>query len=119
MSYLDTLYSHGPQFDFYQAVRLLELLHHDPTDTNWAAVEDIARFRAHQSLNFPPSAIHAIEPPTKDKRSPTVTVNFLGMTGPQGALPTNYTQFCCASQGKGGAPNGPLCAIGSTYSIIA
>jgi predicted component of type VI protein secretion system len=56
-SYIDALYQSGPEFDFHQAVRLLELLHHDPTEPAWAAVEDVARFRAHQSLNIPPSAI--------------------------------------------------------------
>jgi len=84
-------------------VNILELLQHDPADSNWAAVEDVARFRAHQSLNFPPSAIHAIEPPPKDRKAPTITVNFLGMTGPQGALPTNYTQWLMriAREGRG------------------
>jgi predicted component of type VI protein secretion system len=52
-SFTDALYQSGPEFDFYQAVRLLELLHHDPAEPTWAAVEDVARFRAHQSLNFP------------------------------------------------------------------
>ena len=60
-SFTDALYQSGPEFDFYQAVRLLELLHHDPADSVWAAVEDVARFRAHQSLNFPPSAIYTID----------------------------------------------------------
>jgi type VI secretion system protein ImpH len=103
MSYLDTLYARGPEFDFFQAVRLLELLQHDAADPAWAAVEDVARFRAHQSLSFPPSAIYSVAPPPKGRQVPTITVNFLGMTGPQGALPTNYTQLLLriAREGRG------------------
>jgi type VI secretion system protein ImpH len=103
MSYLDTLYKRGPEFDFFQAVRILELLQHDAANPAWAAVEDVARFRAHQSLNFPPSAIYTVEPPPADKTAPIITVNFLGMTGPQGALPTNYTQLLLriAREGRG------------------
>src|SRR5436190_1377981 len=104
MSYAEMLYARGPEFDFFQAVRLMELLAHDPADPAWAAVEDVARFRAHQSLSFPPSAIYSVEPPTDRLRVPAVTVNFLGMTGPQGALPTHYTQLLMriAREGRGG-----------------
>jgi type VI secretion system protein ImpH len=104
MSFAEKLYSRGPEFDFFQAVRLLELLRHDRGDpANWPPVEDVARFRAHQSLNFPPSAIQSIEPPGPKLAVPTVTVNFLGMTGPQGALPTHYTQLLLriAREGRG------------------
>jgi type VI secretion system protein ImpH len=82
---------------------LLELLKHDPAEPAWTSVEEVARFRAHQSLSFPPSAIYTIEPPPKDRPTPTVTVNFLGMTGPQGALPTHYTQLLLriAREGRG------------------
>src|SRR5437868_3858173 len=103
MSFADKLYARGPEFDFFQAVRLLELLQHDPAEPGWAAVEDVARFRVHQSLSFPPSAIYAVEPPPKARQVPVVTVNFLGMTGPQGALPTHYTQLLLriAREGRG------------------
>src|SRR4051812_9956586 len=93
MSFADSLYARGPEYDFFQVVRLLELLRHDPADPAWAPVEDVARFRAHQSLNFPPSSVYGVEPPADGRRVPTVTVNFLGLTGPQGALPTHYTQL--------------------------
>ena len=83
MSFLDTLYKRGPEFDFFQAVRLLELLRHDAADSTWAPIEEVARFRVHQSLSFPPSAIYTVEPPLKSRIDPIVTVNFLGMTGPQ------------------------------------
>ena len=44
-----------------------------------------------------------IEPPDNGRPVPTVTVNFLGMTGPQGALPTHYTQLLLriAREGRG------------------
>src|SRR5947209_17385984 len=93
MALADDLFANGPAFDFPQAVRLLELLRHDPADPTWIPVEDVARFRAHQSLNFPPSSIYAIDPPPDGRGTPTVTVNFLGLTGPMGALPTHYTHL--------------------------
>jgi type VI secretion system protein ImpH len=103
MSYAEMLYDRGPEFDFFQAVRLLEMLAHDPADPKWTPVEDVARFRAHQSLSFPPSAIYAVEPPAKGQLVPGVTVNFLGLTGPQGVLPTHYTQLLMriAREGRG------------------
>jgi type VI secretion system protein ImpH len=103
MSYLDRLYARGPEFDFFQAVRILELLRHGPTDATWLPVDEVARFRARQAMTFPPSAIYTVEPPPANRRAPTVTVNFLGMTGPQGALPTAYTQLLMriAREGRG------------------
>lgn len=103
MSLTDALYDRGPDFNFFQAVRLMEMLQHDPFDPSWTPVEEVARFRAHQSLNFPASAIHSIEPPPPNRRAPIVTVNFLGMTGPNGALPTHYTQLLLrvAREGRG------------------
>src|SRR5437763_14095421 len=90
MSYADTLYARGPEFDFFQAVRILELFAHDPADPAWQPVEDVARFRALQSLSFPPSAIYSVEPQPAGRRISLVTVNFIGIPGPQWALPATF-----------------------------
>jgi type VI secretion system protein ImpH len=54
---------------------------------------EAARFRAHISLIFPPSAIYEIDPPTARLPVPTLTVTFMGLTGPNGVLPRPYTEM--------------------------
>src|SRR5438128_8211164 len=77
------LFARGYEFDFFQAVRLLEMLADDHRKSAGPPpVEEAVRFKAHLSMSFPPSAIHAVEPPTDRLPVPAVTVSFLGMTGP-------------------------------------
>jgi type VI secretion system protein ImpH len=87
----ERLFSHGYEFEFAQAVRLLEMLADGPAGP--PPVEEALRVKAHLSMAFPPSAVHAVEPPTADRPQPAVTVSFLGMTGPCGALPLHYTHL--------------------------
>jgi len=82
------------RFEFFQAVRLLLRL--SPLRRNvggdYPAEQEVARFRAHQTLGFPASSIQELV--AADEQQPAiVTVNFMGMTGPQGALPEYYTQL--------------------------
>ena len=84
-------------FSFFQAVRVLERLW-----SNKAAVgqdsppsEEIVRFRAHQSLQFPASEIYAFEEPKEDAPA-RMTVTFMGMTGSSGVLPRPYTELVLA-----------------------
>jgi type VI secretion system protein ImpH len=90
----DELYREPQSFDFFQAVRLLELL-----ETDRASVGDSARprdeavqFKAHASLSFPASAIQRLTP-GEGGSAPVMTVNFMGLTGPQGILPEYYTEL--------------------------
>lgn len=78
-------------FGFFQAVRLLERLHpgrarvgrfSDPAD-------EVVRFSVHPSIAFPPGEVHALAP--GEGRPARMTVNFMGLTGPQGVLPLHYT----------------------------
>jgi type VI secretion system protein ImpH len=78
-------------FQFFQAVRLLGLVspgkHQvgefvDPAD-------EAVRFSVPASLAFPPSEVRSVEDvPDGPLR---MTVNFMGLTGPQGVLPYHYT----------------------------
>jgi len=79
------------RFEFFQAVRLLERLFPDATPVGSFAhpAREIAHFGAHASLAFPASQIQAMEWPEEGPRR--VTVNFMGLTGPQGVLPNPYT----------------------------
>lgn len=83
----------GPEFEFFQAVRLLERLAPDrgPVGQYTPPKQEIARFKANQMLGFPASEIQKIE--FKESGQAEVTVNFMGLTGPQGALPIYYTEF--------------------------
>ncbi len=80
-------------FDFFQAVRVLQLragadsvvgLDGDPD-------REAVRFKVHQSLAFPASQIQKID--WFDDSPPEMYVNFMGLTGPLGVLPHNYTQL--------------------------
>lgn len=89
-------------FSFFQAVRLLSRIR--PTRApvgGWAdPANEVVRFAASTSLGFPPSEIQSLTLPA-DARSDTqdparMTVNFLGLTGPQGVMPHFYTEQAAA-----------------------
>lgn len=88
----------GPaRFDFFQAVRLLERVFPGRAPVGHYAdpSEEAVRFHAHNSLVFPPSEVVALQPPTAaSPDTPShLWVAFMGMTGPQGALPLHYTSL--------------------------
>jgi type VI secretion system protein ImpH len=83
------------EFDFFQAVRVLERLapKRAPIGLDAAPADEVVRFRAHLSMAFPPSQIIALEPAGEERPNPLLTVTFLGLYGPSGVLPTHYTQL--------------------------
>ena len=80
-------------FDFFQAVRLLERIRPERTPVGQFAHPDteVARFGAHASLVFPASQIQEAEWP--EDAPVNMTVNFMGLTGPEGVLPNPYTSL--------------------------
>ncbi len=54
---------------------------------------EAVRFRALNSLSFPPSQIHDLQRPTADEPVPVLTETFFGLTGPSGVLPRHYTEL--------------------------
>src|SRR5579863_52108 len=83
------------RFDFFQAVRLLELIRAEQSPIGRQAnpADEAVRFAAHLTLAFPPSAIQEIAPP-RDGAGPTrLTGAFMGLTGPLGVLPRHYTEL--------------------------
>lgn len=78
-------------FGFFQAVRLLERLlpEREPVGGFVNPAEEIVHFGAHPSLAFPASEIQSLD--AKPGELARMTVNFLGLTGPLGALPQWYT----------------------------
>jgi type VI secretion system protein ImpH len=88
----DALWSHPTAFDFFQAVRVLERLHPDraPVGGFGDPGSEVVRFGVNPRVAFPPSEIHALEP-GEEGAPPRMTVSFMGLTGPQGVLPLNYS----------------------------
>jgi type VI secretion system protein ImpH len=99
------LFSEGYAFDFFQAVRLLERLFSErkPVGRDYAPGAESARFRAYNSLTFPPSAIYDILEPANERAPALMTVAFMGLTGPSGVLPRHYTEllYRLAREAKG------------------
>jgi type VI secretion system protein ImpH len=80
-------------FDFFQAVRLLERFLPERTSVGRFAhpQTEVARFGVNPSLAFPASQIQALDSPEAGQVK--MTVNFMGMTGPEGVLPNPYTSL--------------------------
>jgi type VI secretion system protein ImpH len=80
-------------FDFFQAVRLLERFLSERTSVGQFAnpETEVARFAVHPSLAFPASQIQAVE--CAENGPVKMTVNFMGLTGPEGVLPNPYTSL--------------------------
>jgi type VI secretion system protein ImpH len=91
----DRLFERFYEFDFFQAVRVLERVFpaRKPVGLDFAPADEIVRFRPHLSLAFPPAQIVALDPPTEDRPVHLATVTFFGLYGVNGALPTHYTQM--------------------------
>jgi type VI secretion system protein ImpH len=90
----DLLFSDPNSFDFFQAVRLLELLAPDRSPVGDFAHprHEVVRFSVNASLAFPASAIQRLKP-GEPERPAAMDVNFMGLVGPLGLLPNYYTEL--------------------------
>lgn len=97
------LFEEPYRFEFFQAVLLLRRLHADRVRVGVEGPPDreAVRFRALNSLAFPASEVAKIEPPAGGLGPPTLTVAFMGLTGPTGVLPRHYTDFVSARRREG------------------
>ncbi len=93
-SVADWLFAEGYRFEFHQAVRLLELLypHKAPVGLAFDPGREIVRFSSSPGLAFPQSEIDTAEP-ALDGAPAAMTVNFMGLAGLFGPLPTAYTEL--------------------------
>lgn len=96
----DSLYNEPWRFEFFQAVRLLHLIHRNSntSETIDPMPESIVTYKSHLSLNFPASEIQDLQSSVQQdiigtRKPPTMIVNFMGLTGPSGVLPRHYTEF--------------------------
>jgi type VI secretion system protein ImpH len=92
----ELLRSEPYRFEFFQAIRLLEHMAPDrkPLGRFTNPSDEVARLGAHPSLSFPASEIQSIDWP--EGKTPSLAVNFMGVTGPQGPLPHFYTTLILA-----------------------
>jgi type VI secretion system protein ImpH len=82
-------------FEFFQAVNLLERLlpDHAPVGGFNDPRDEVIRFTTPTSVAFPASEIQSLEDSSDGVAPPRMTVNFMGLTGPQGALPLSYSLY--------------------------
>lgn len=90
------LRSEPSSFEFFQAVRLLNLLfpQRQPVGSFANPHQESVRFGANPDYGFPSSQISHMEWPESDQpqgSQPRMLVNFMGLTGPMGLLPLYYT----------------------------
>jgi type VI secretion system protein ImpH len=87
----DLLRREPGSFGFFQAVRVLRQLRSDRAAVGRFVdpAEEVIRFSVPASISFPPSEIQSLELP--EAGPARMSVNFFGLTGPQGLLPHYYT----------------------------
>src|SRR5262245_2039920 len=93
---VQALFEEPYRFDFFQAVRLLQCQARPECAAIGQAgppAHEAVRFLARRGLAFPASSIDRIEPPADPRNPATMTVSFLGLTGPSGVLPRVYTEL--------------------------
>ncbi len=96
------LFERACEFDFFQAVRLLERIfpRRKPVGFTARPSEEVVRFGAWLSLAFPASAIDLIEQSPDLDKPVRMTVTFLALTGIQGVLPIYYTERMMTRKGS-------------------
>src|SRR5215472_189086 len=76
------LFREGYEFDFFQAVRLLQWLqpHRAGVGRDGPPGFEAVRFRARNTLTFPPSTVHEVIPPAPaiGRVAPVMVQTFLG-----------------------------------------
>ncbi len=86
------------RFEFFQAVRLLEKIYPERSSVGRDALpnDEVVRFRSRPTLEFPASEVHEMKEVFEeysDAKKLEMFVNFIGLIGPQGVLPSHYTEI--------------------------
>ncbi len=85
------LTSEPTAFGFFQAVRLLQRLRPERRGVGRFGdpAAEVVHFSARPVISFPPSELHVVDLP--ENRPARMVVNFMGLVGPLGVLPYNFT----------------------------
>lgn len=91
----DVLYAKPFEFEFVQAVKLLEQIHppKEKLGTTALSQRESIRIRSSISLSVPPSDIYSITPQATPNAAVIMTINFLGIAGQGGPLPNVYNEI--------------------------
>lgn len=91
----DWLFAEGYKFDFYQAVRLLEMLLPDceSAGEGFDPHQEAVRFQSNNGLSFPASDVQEVVSPAGQSLPARMLVNFLGLAGAHGPLPHPFTEL--------------------------
>lgn len=91
-SLIEAICANPGHYDFFNAIRLLECLNeHSPrVGRSLMLREDSVRFGQLLSLAFAPGCL---APPQNEARPRKITIEFTGLTGPNGPLPLRLTEF--------------------------
>jgi type VI secretion system protein ImpH len=91
---VQALLRNGPEYAFFQALRLLRHTVREQQTQSEGTMEDRIRVRPNLSLAFPAADIDRIEQSRDDAGEPVyrITANFLGLYGGPSPLPTFYTE---------------------------
>ncbi|MCG8671470.1 MAG: type VI secretion system baseplate subunit TssG [Pseudomonadales bacterium] len=109
LAVIDSLFETPEAFEFFQAVRLLEIfarkdeqsrddVANKPIGFDHPAALEAIRFQMHQSLAFPEREIikldsHSARYNNQSRAQFLVSVSLLGLTGSAGVLPYHYTEL--------------------------
>ena len=106
----DRLFARACDFDFFQAVRLLEWIASEEQAAGGPSraapggeaspSEEVVRFRVPAASAFAATSVSALKPdPSGSGLPPEMFVWFLGLVGPSGVLPEHYTAAAFARSG--------------------
>lgn len=88
------LYEEGYRFDFFQAVKLLEMGRPAaaPVGEGAEPAREPVRFKSAVGLAFPASDVAEVRPPAREGGAAEMTVNFMGLAGALGPLQAPTTE---------------------------
>ncbi|PYS77306.1 MAG: type VI secretion system baseplate subunit TssG, partial [Acidobacteria bacterium] len=91
----DWLYEEPYRFDFFQAVRLLEMADSTsaPVGEGAEPAREAVRFKSAVGLAFAASDVADVRPPTGTGGAAEMTVNFMGLAGAMGPLHMPSTEL--------------------------
>lgn len=109
VSVADYLYKEPWRYEFFEAVRILHLIHkmnqQSSANKNSKLLPSV-KYKTNLTLNFPASEIQDLRIEKKDsdenlqKETTILTVNFMGLIGPSGILPRHYTDFLLSHRAR-------------------
>ncbi|MCB1033139.1 MAG: type VI secretion system baseplate subunit TssG, partial [Acidobacteria bacterium] len=88
------LFGEGHRFDFYQAVRILEMM--TPERAGVGIQDDpereVVRFSSRVRMDYPATDVDSVAAPRRHGDVPVMKVNFLSLAGALGPLPNRLSE---------------------------